>query len=281
MKYRTESTFDNITSNFTFGNVTITKVENSETWTNNISQITASSSSLNNDAAKSYKVTVNIFSTDVQTFSGTVNSTTALGPIGFDCYDTITPASNADFTANQLTFAQSGGSSLPSWLTFDNATANVSISNPSEVSNDTYTITNMYTGVLGSTFTLQNNAIISLAEEVVTNTTTNTTTTNNENNDDDDYCLNASSKGLCGFFIFLIIGGVLLPVVIFGTILYCKHRKSKNLNKNNMTRVNQSEANEPDYEQEGNDPAADQQNDVPNLETMGMHRTTHPQDNQV
>ena len=276
MKYRTESTFDNITTNFTFINVTITKVENSETWTNNISQIRAASSSLNNDAAKSYKVTVNIFSTDVQTFNGTVNSTTALGPIGFDCYDTITPASSADFTVNQLTFAQSGGSSLPSWLTFDNATANVSISNPSEVSNDTYTITNTYTGVLGSTFTLQNNAIISLAEEVVTNTTTNTTTTNNENNDDDDYCLNASSKGLCGFFIFLIIGGVIILFSIIGTVLYCKLKKPKNLNKNDMTRVNQYETNEPD-----NDPAADQQNDVPNLETMGMHRTTHPQDNQV
>ena len=232
LKYRTESTFTNITSNFTFTDETITKSLSTETLSDVSGNDNLNSLTLDSLTNSSYTVTVNIFSENVETYNGTVNSTTALGPIGFDCYDTVTAATTVNFTTNQITFTESNGSSLPSWLTFDTSTANVSISTPSEIYNGTYTQTNTYTGVLGNTFTLQNNAIISLSEEVVNSTT------NNENKDDDGHCLNASSKGLCAFFIFLIVVGALIPVISIGVFLYCKLKKPKNLNKNNMTRVN-------------------------------------------
>ena len=209
-------------------------------------------------------MTLNVFSSSVETYNGTVNSTTALGPIGFDCYEVVTAASTANFT-NNITFAQSSGSSLPSWLTFDTSTANVSISNPSAVSNDTYTITNTYTGVLGSTFTLQTNAIISLAEEVVTNTTSN-----NENNSDDDHCMNASSGGLCIFYIVLIAFGAFILIAILVLSIYCKFKKPRT----DMTRVNQSECNEPDYNQVQNRQTLGQENNGPNAEDLGIHKIT-------
>ena len=225
-------------------------------------------------------MTLNVFSSSVETYNGTVNSTTALGPIGFDCYEVVTAASTANFT-NNITFAQSSGSSLPSWLTFDTSTANVSISNPSAVSNDTYTITNTYTGVLGSTFTLQNNAIISLAEEVVTNTTTNetntNTTSNNENNSDDDHCMNASSEGLCIFYIVLIAFGAFILIAILVLSIYCKFKKPRT----DMTRVNQSECNEPDYNQVQNRQTLGQENNGPNAEDLGIHKITDAGVNQV
>ena len=190
-------------------------------------------------------------SANVETYNGTVNTTTTLGPIGFNCYDVVTAASSADFT-NNITFAQSNGSSLPSWLTFDNTTANVSISNPSEVSSDTYTITNTYTGSLGVTFTLTTNATISIVEDTTTNnttTTTNTTATNNttttpdeNSNEDDDHCLNASSEGFCALFVILIIFGVLALVIIIGAISYCKLRKPR-VDTNREEQLNQAELN--------------------------------------
>ena len=148
LKYRTESTFTNITSNFTFTDETITKSLSTETLSDVSGNVNLNSLTLDSLTNSSYTVTVNIFSENVETYNGTVNSTTALGPIGFDCYDTVTAATTVDFTTNQITFAQSNGSSLPSWLTFDTSTANVSISTPSEIYNGTYTLTNTYTGVL-------------------------------------------------------------------------------------------------------------------------------------
>ena len=216
-------------------------------------------------------MTVNVFSSSVETFNGTVNSTTALGPIGFDCYEVVTAASTANFT-NNITFAQSSGSSLPSWLTFDTSTANVSISNPSAVSNDTYTITNTYTGVLGSTFTLQTNAIISLAEEVVTNTTSN-----NENNSDDDHCMNASSEGLCIFYIVLIAVGAFILIAILVLSIYCKFKKPRT----DMARVNQFECDEQDNNQVQNIQTLRQENNGPNAEDLGIHKITDARVNQV
>ena len=212
-------------------------------------------------------MTLNVFSSSVETYNGTVNSTTALGPIGFDCYEVVTAASTANFT-NNITFAQSSGSSLPSWLTFDTSTANVSISNPSAVSNDTYTITNTYTGVLGSTFTLQTNAIISLAEGVVSN---------NENNSDDDHCMSASSEGLCIFYIVLIAVGAFILIGILVFSIYCKLRKPRT----DMTTVNQSECNEPDDNQVQNRQILGQENNRPNAEDLGIHEITDVRLNQV
>ena len=234
-------------------------------------------------------MTLNVFSSSVETYNGTVNTTTALGPIGFDCYEVVTAASTANFT-NNITFAQSSGSSLPSWLTFDTSTANVSISNPSAVSNDTYTITNTYTGVLRSTFTLETNAIISLAEEVVTNTTTNTTnttdttdttnrntTSNNENNSDDDHCMSASSEELCILYIVLIAVGAFILIAVLVFSIYCKFKKPKT----DMTRVNQFECMEPDDNQVQNRQALRQENNGPNAEDLVIHKTTDARDNQV
>ena len=197
------------------------------------------------DSATSYRVTLNVHSANVETYNGTVNNATSFGPIGFDCYDVITSASSANFT-NNITFAQSNGSSLPSWLTFDNTTANVSISSPSAVSSDTYTITNTYTGSLGVTFTLTTNATISIVEDTTTNNTVNNTTNNTtapdeNNNEDDNHCLNASSEGLCAFFVILIIFGVLAPVII-GAILYCKLRKPR-VDTTRVEQLNQTEVN--------------------------------------
>ena len=117
------------------------------------------------DTSKTYKVTANVFSMNVETYNGTANDTTALGPIGFDCYEVVTAASNANFN-NSITFEQYNGSSTPSWMAFDTTTANISISNTSEISSDTYKITNSYTGVINASFTLETTAIISLAEYV-------------------------------------------------------------------------------------------------------------------
>ena len=209
------------------------------------------------DSATSYKVTLNVHSANVETYNGTVNTTTTLGPIGFNCYDVVTAASSADFT-NNITFAQSNGSSLPSWLTFDNTTANVSISNPSEVSSDTYTITNTYTGSLGTTFTLNKNVTISIVGD----------TTTPENNEDDNHCLNASSEGFCAFFVILIIFGVLAPVIIVGAILYFKLRKPR-VDANRVEQLNQTEVNNV---QDDNLPPTHQQNCNPYNEAVDIDK---------
>ena len=75
-------------------------------------------------------------------------------------------------------------------MAYDSTTGNVSISIPSEVSAYNYTITNTYTGVFGSNFSFGTNLTINITAQV---------------DEDDDYCLNSSSKFLCGLFIFLII----------------------------------------------------------------------------
>ena len=209
------------------------------------------------DSTTSYKVTLNVHSANVETYNGTVNSTTSLGPIGFDCYDVITSASSANFT-NNITFAQSNGSSLPSWLTFDNTTANVSISNSSAASSATYTITNTYTGSLGTTFTLNKNVTISIVGD----------TTTPENNEDDNHCLNASSEGFCAFFVILIIFGVLAPVIIIGAIIYCKLRKPR-VDANRVEQLNQTEVNNV---QDDNLPPTHQQNGNPYDEAVDIDK---------
>ena len=282
MKYRTDSTFGNITSNFTFAAETITGAASTDTLSDISGSLTPAAINMTTDSATSYKVTLNVHSANVETYNGTVNNATSFGPIGFDCYDVVTTASSANFT-NNITFAQSNGSSLPSWLTFDNTTANVSISSPSAVSSDTYTITNTYTGSLGVTFTLTTNATISIVEEITTNntvnnTTNNTTTTPDENNNkDDDHCLNASSEGLCAFFVILIIFGVLAPVIIIGAIIYFKLRKPK-VDTNRAEQLNQTEVNNV---QDDNLPPTHQQNGDLNDEAMDIDKFVAEESKQI
>ena len=152
----------------------------------------------------------------------------------------------------------------------------MSISIPSEVSSDTYTITNTYTGSLGGTFTLETNAIISIAEEVTTtnstaNTTTtstaNTTTPTNENNDDcEKHCLNASSSAQCGVYMSLVVVAMLIPTTAFA--LAINYTTIKNLIKDSLNTQNRH-----DYEKQENGPTTQNQNDAPNIEEMEMQRT--------
>ena len=145
--------------------------------------ITATNATLDTDTDKSCKVNVNIFSDSMETYNGTVNDTTSIGPLKFDCYDVVTAATNANFT-NQLTFATKNGSSMASWMSFDSSAGNVSISIPSEISSDNFTITNTYTGVLGNNFTLATDLTINIVEAQVVPNNSNTNTNTNTNDDD-------------------------------------------------------------------------------------------------
>ena len=48
------------------------------------SNVTPTTPTISTDSTLSYRVTLNDFSSSVETYNGIVNSTTALGPIGFD-----------------------------------------------------------------------------------------------------------------------------------------------------------------------------------------------------
>ena len=264
--------------------------------TENLTDVSSSSTSNNayilTDTTNSYKATLNIFSSSVETYNTTVNSTASLGPIGFDCYDVIATASSANFN-NRLSFVQSSGSALPNWLTFDRSTANVSISSPSEVSNNTYTITNTYSGSIVSSFSLETNAVISVIEEVVINTTdqssstntsssttsnstTNSTTSNNENIEDVGHCLNAPSDAVCGVYIALI---ELVLFIVVDVLLVCLVRKLKNKFQINQSskRVRPDE-DEPDSIQDMSVPTVDKRLEILNLEVTGIGMKIHQED---
>ena len=228
------------------------------------------------DSDKTYNVTLNIFSTNVETYTRTVDTSTSVGPIEFDCYEVSTSARDANFS-NQLTFAQSNGSSLPNWMTFDSTTASVSLSIPNEESSDTYTITNSYTGVFGSTFTLTTNATISL--------TSATTSLTNGTNSDDDYCLNASSEGLCAFFVILIVAGVVgvVALVIFvSALIYCKY-KCKRSRQDDISKIEQEQPGEDIQQNQESDEffTLGQQNEMVKAETQRANQDYEVESNQV
>ena len=224
---------------------------------------------LNTDSDNSYKVTANVFSSDSQNYSGTVNETATLGPILYDCYEVVTSATNANLT-NQVTFTKSDGQTTPNWMTFDTGTANVSISTPSEVSSDTYTISNSYaSGVLVSSFTLDTNVNISITAQT------------NNTNDDDDYCLNASSKAVCGIFIALIVIGVFAPVIFILIVIYYK-AKCKTSRQEDMSKIDQEQPEEDDQHPENDESAPlGHQNEMLKTETQGVNQNQEADDNQV
>ena len=268
MIYRTANTvISNVTSNFTLNNLPISHTDESESTIS--SSITPSNQTLNVDDDLTYNVTANIFSSSVESYSGS----TSVGPLQFDCYDVVTSANNANFT-NQLTLTQSDGSALPGWMTFDPSTAMITVSNTSDIAATTYILTNTYTGLL-SNISYAANVSITFTEEVVNNTNTNNTNannTNNENKDDDDYCLSASSKATCGIFIGLIILGASGIFVITGIVIY-KIIKAKRNSNSDMTKIDQ-------VDNENND-QVDQQNDNQNPETLGIHKTEEAKENQI
>ena len=269
---------------------TIADVSTSFNFTSKVGSLTVGteatvSNSLSNSTSTfvadndlTYKATVNIFNSSAASVSGTTDDT-ALGPLQFNCYNVTSNANNASF-ADQLIMTQSDEQTIPSWMSFDPVSANLSLSDP-EVSNATYIISNFYIGSFGN-FTLDTSFSISIAVPTV-NTTGNTTgnVTNNNNEEDDDHCLNASSEALCGFFIFLIIAGVLTPIifVLVLTLIKCKARRNVN---NDMTKVDQEQADEGNDEQNNDESAPlGHQNDPPNTENQEAIEMDRIQDNQV
>ena len=177
-----------------------------------------------------------------------VNTTSTVGPLKFDCYSMTTTPNNGTFT-NSLSFAQSQAAALPSWLSFDTTTANITATNPDTLGSDTYTITNTYTGVYGETITFTTDLNITVIDpSTVNNTTPNNTNTNNTNtnttsssgsNSDEDHCLGASSEALCGLLVTLIVVGALLPIIGIGVIVYCKFVRKRRVRPQSDNRVNQ------------------------------------------
>ena len=262
--YRLDNTITDISSSFNFTTVSIPHSQTTDMLSSQ--SVTPNNITLYTDSDKTYKATLNIFSTNVETYTGTVNTSTSVGPIGFDCYDVSTSASNANFS-NQLTFVQSNGSSFPNWMTFDSTTASVTLSIPNEESSDTYTITNSYTGVLGSTFTLTTNATISIT---------------NATNSDDDYCLKASSEGMCAFFVILIVVGVLAPFIFVFALIYCKY-KCKRSRQDDISKIEQEQPGEDIQQNQESDEffTLGQQNEMVKTETQRANQDYEVESNQV
>ena len=146
----------------------------------------------------------------------------------------ITTPNNGSFI-NNLSLAESQSNALPSWMSFNSSTAEITITDPDTVSSDLYTITNTFTSVFGSSFTLTNDLNITVIEVTVPNNTVpnntvpNNTVSNNtnSNSEDDDYCFDTSSEIVCGIIITIIAVVVIVPVIIIGVIIYCRWSKAR------------------------------------------------------
>ena len=235
---QTTYTLTNVTYDFGFGpsGVSIANfTENTGALSVTVADITFTT-----DSSKTYEVIANTFSSSVATLTADTNSTT-IGPLEFDCYSVTTSASSADFS-NQPTLTQSDGQSIPSWMVFNSSSASISLTSP-EVSEGNYTITNSYQGVV-SNFTFTTNVTINITEY---DSQTNNGTKN------DDHCLNASSEGLCIFFVFLIVVGALGPIILIATLICVKWKCSKStINRTRLDQVENFECNEGNAVQEDN-----------------------------
>lgn len=174
-------TITDVTTNYTIESYADTLTQGSESVQS--LTITAADSDLASNSDKTYKVTVNVFSDNLETYNGTVNDTRIIGPLKFDCYEVITEASSANFT-NRLTFGKSDESEIANWMAFNSTTSNVSISVPSEISAENYTLKNTYTGVIVSSFTLGTNLTINITAAEDTNSNDDD---ENVNKNDDDH----------------------------------------------------------------------------------------------
>ena len=147
----------------------------------------------------------------------------------------ITTPNNGSFSSN-LTFAQYESNALPSWLSFNSSTANITSTDPDTLGSDTYTITNTYKGVYDSLFTFSTNLNISVVEFIPTNTTntntTNTNTTSSSSSNDDKYCFDTSSEAVCGIVITAIaVAGLVLIILTFVCICCILKRGRKKASK--------------------------------------------------
>ena len=158
----------------------------------------------------------------------------------------MTSPNNGSFS-NNLSFAQSQSNGLPSWLSFDRSTGNITSTDPETLGSDTYTITNTYTGVSGSSITFTTDLNITVIEYIASNTTVdnstvdNTTVTNNtssNSNNDEKHCFGRSSEAACGIVITAIVLGLLVPIIAITVLVYCKWNKArKRANRNNFQQV--------------------------------------------
>ena len=255
--FRSTNTLTDVSNNYTFVNFTSSHTDGSDTT--ELKTISLSDRNLTKDTAKSYEVTVNIFSENVEVYNHTVNTSATIGPLNFDCYSVTTAASDSNFN-NTLTFSQAEGQSLPSWLTFNSTTANASISDPTALNSDSYTIANTYLGVTGN-FVLNTNLTINVIEE--------TSTTNNNTNNDEDHCLGTSSEALCGVLVAVIIIIALIPIIAIGAIVYCKCKKRP---QGDRSRINDDENNVSHCESEVNRPTTNHQNQPQDAEDVNFNQ---------
>ena len=178
-----------------------------------------------------------------------MNTTSTIGPVKFDCYDMTTTPNNGSFS-NNLTFAQNQSNSLPSWLSFDSSTSTITSTNPDTASSDTYTITNTYTGVFGTSIALTTNLKITVAGLTSTNNTnstntnstnTNSTNTSSDSKNDDNYCLDTSSEAVCGIVVtVIIVAGLALIIFIAVCCFYILKKVRKRANRVQVERDPQS-----------------------------------------
>ena len=229
------TTADDVTNNFTFTSISPTQTQGTDTASD--LSITPTASGLGYDSSKSYNVTANIHSTSTPIYTSPMNTSSTFGPIPFDCYSTTTSASNANFTSN-LSFKSSDGSAVPNWVYFNPSTPEILVTDNTAVSENTYSISNAYTGVFQNV-TFVTNVTVNITSAVssgIQNSTNSTTTESTENTckKENEYCLGASSNFVCGAYIALIALAVIFTSAVVFIVLYYILKKMRT----GRTRVN-------------------------------------------
>ena len=196
---------------------------------------------------------------------------------------------------NNLSFAQSQSNALPSWLSFDNSTPSISMTNPDTSGSDTYTITNTYTGVSGSSITFTTDLNISVIDIIAPNTTetnstetnsteTNSTVTNNTNpnsSNDDKHCFGLSSGTECGIVITVIVLAFVIFIIVIAVFIHYNCKKARNrANRENARPVcNQENPQHQSVQQQDHQPLDIQDMD-PETEARGINEDGQISDNQ-
>ena len=124
-----------------------------------------------------------------------------------------TPSSGSNFTTN-LTFTQFESNPLPNWLSFNTSTANITSTNPTNLTSDTYTITNTYTGITGSSITLTTNVSVTVTED-----------RSEGSGDGEKYCFDTNSEAMCGIVATIIVIVGLVSVTVAVLFAYTEGKK--------------------------------------------------------
>ena len=222
---------------------------------------------------------------------------------------------NSGNFSNNLSFAQSQSNALPSWLSFDNSTPSISMTNPDTSGSDTYTITNTYTGVSGSSIALTTDLNITVIDIIAPNSTetnstetnstetnstetnstetnstetnsteTNSTVTNNTNpnsSNDDKHCFGLSSGTECGIVITVIVLAFVIFIIVIAVFIHYNCKKARNrANRENARPVcNQENPQHQSVQQQDHQPLDIQDMD-PETEARGINEDGQISDNQ-